>query len=272
MLVFSNCKINIGLRITGKRPDGYHNIESVFYPVPWYDAVEIIESTTLSLTMSGLEIQGDPSQNLCLKAWNLLKKDNNDLPPVETHLHKTIPVGAGLGGGSANGAYMLKSLNQKFSLGLSAEQIFSYALQLGSDCPFFILNTPAVARKRGEELKQVNLDLQGLTLVIVNPRIHVQTGWAFKQLNPPLPNKPIEDTIQLPVEKWATAGISNDFETPVFYHYPEIAAVKARLLKEGAVYAAMSGTGSTCYGFFRHKPSIPPETFPPHYFVKQFLV
>jgi 4-diphosphocytidyl-2-C-methyl-D-erythritol kinase len=272
MLVFSNCKINIGLRITERRTDGYHNIESVFFPVPWYDALEIIESPALTLHVSGLDIPGETQNNLCIRAWQLLKKDFPQLPPVDIFLHKTIPAGAGIGGGSSNGSFMLKMLNEKFSLGLNMEQLAAYALQLGSDCPFFILNTPAIARQRGEHLTPVKLNLSGMTLVLVNPGIHVHTGHAFAQLRPSYPEKPIEDLIQLPVEQWSAAGISNDFEVPVFNQYPEIFFLKTKLQEAGAVFASMTGTGSTCYGLFLNPPTLSAENFPPNYFVKQFSI
>ncbi len=272
MLVFSNCKINIGLRVTEKRPDGYHNIESVFFPVPWFDALEIIESHVLSLSISGVTVPGEVADNLCFKAWHLLKKDFPLLPQVQIYLHKTIPIGAGLGGGSANGAFMLKSLNHKFSLGLAPDQLASYALQLGSDCPFFIYNTPSVARMRGDNLNPINLNLNGYFLVLVNPGIHIPTSWAFKQLKPALPINPLENLVQLPVENWAEAGVINDFEAAVCKENPEISALKNQLLQAGAVFASMTGSGSSCYGLFKNQPNISADNFPTHYLVKQFSI
>lgn len=269
MLVFPNCKINIGLRITEKRPDGFHNIESVFYPVPWYDALEIIESNETRLFITGLEIPGNLSNNLCIRAWRLLKNDFSGLPPVDIYLHKSIPTGAGLGGGSANGAFMLKALNEKFSLGLSTNDLCSYAIQLGSDCPFFIINSPAFARQRGENLEPLQLPLNGLTLTMVNPGIHINTGWAFGRLKPNYPASPIESLVHLPIGQWAEAGIGNDFQNPVVNEYPEIASILEKLKRHGALFASMTGTGSTCYGFFKDSPSLFHEDFPPHYLVKK---
>lgn len=272
MLVFPNCKINIGLRITAKRPDGFHDLETIFFPVPWCDALEIIESDRTEITMSGIEIPGDPAGNLCIKAWHLLKTDFPGLPAVEIHLHKTIPAGAGLGGGSSNGAFMLKALNTKFNLRLSQQRLLEYALRLGSDCPFFILNKPVVARGRGENMEPVPLNLSGYSLVLANPGIHVSTGWAFAQLSPAYPEIPVESLSALPVSKWAKAGMKNDFESPVFSHYPAIAAVQKTLLDRGAVFAAMSGTGSTCFGLFTEPPAFSENDFPANTIVKKIAL
>jgi 4-diphosphocytidyl-2-C-methyl-D-erythritol kinase len=270
MLFFSNCKINIGLRITAKRSDGFHDLESVFFPVPWYDALEIIESSELSISITGISIPGEMSENLCVRAWQMLKVDFPDLPPVEIHLHKTIPTGAGVGGGSSNGAFMLKALNTKFDLGLNSRQLSAYAIRLGSDCPFFIENQTAIARGRGEILQPIPLYLTGYHLVLANPGIHVATGWAFGQLNPHFPEKPIEELCLLPVKKWQKAGIKNDFEKPVFGKYPAIESIQKILMEKGADFAAMSGTGSTCFGFFSKDPGLSADDFPAGTLVKSF--
>jgi 4-diphosphocytidyl-2-C-methyl-D-erythritol kinase len=272
MLLFPHCKINIGLRITAKRADGFHDIESIFFPVPWHDALEIIESDQLTLSVTGIEIPGDTSNNLCMCAWRMLKEDYPELPPVEIHLHKTIPTGAGLGGGSSNGAFMLKALDTKFKLGVGSLRLYEYALRLGSDCPFFIKNQPAVARGRGDILTPINLTMQGSHLVLANPGIHVSTAWAFGELNPYFPEKPIEDLIMLPVNEWGNAGIKNDFEEPVLGKYPIIGAVKSMMLEKGADFAAMSGTGSTCFGIFSKDPALTSHDFPDGTLVKSFVL
>ena len=271
MIVFPNCKINLGLTITRKREDGYHDLETVFYPVGIKDALEVIQQPEANaptcFTQSGITIEGKTDDNLCLKAYHLLQKDFPQLPHIQLHLHKVIPMGAGLGGGSSDGAFTLKLLNQKFQLGLSVEQLIDYALLLGSDCPFFIINQPSYATGRGEFLQRINLDLSAYHFVIINPGIHVNTGWAFTQLTPHIPRQSIQEIIQQPVENWKEKLV-NDFEKPVFEKYPEIKAIKEQLYKAGAVYASMSGSGSTVYGLFTSKPALD-KTFPTHYFVKQ---
>jgi 4-diphosphocytidyl-2-C-methyl-D-erythritol kinase len=183
------------------------------------------------------------------------------------HLHKVIPLGAGLGGGSSDGAFTLQLLNQKFQLGLSAQELMDYALQLGSDCPFFILNEPCIATGRGEILQKISLDLSAYRWLVVNPGIHVNTGWAFAQLTPQPTSHPLQQILQQPIENWKNFLI-NDFEQPVFEKFPEIKSIKDRLYEAGALYASMSGSGSTVYGIFPNKP-LPAIPFPPHYFVKQ---
>ena len=256
MVLFSNCKINIGLNIISKRSDSYHNIETVFYPMNWYDAVEIVPlpdnnllSTSLHFTQSGLPIPGKEADNICLKAYQVLKKDFPGIPAVNMHLHKTIPAGAGLGGGSANGAYTLLLLNKKFNLNLSTKRLLEYALQLGSDCPFFIINQPCYATERGEKMELATLNLSPYSFLIVHPAIHVNTAWAFSQVTPARPEKPVKTIVQQPVETWKEELV-NDFEPPVFNQYPEIAEVKKLLYDNGALYASLSGTGSSVYGIF----------------------
>lgn len=267
MIAFPNCKINLGLHILQKRTDGFHDIETVFYPFPLTDALEIIQSTEPHSTLdtSGITIDALAEDNICFKAYALLKKDFPQLPAVKMHLHKTIPAGAGLGGGSADGAFALQMLNKKFSLGLPQETLINYALQLGSDCPFFVLNRPCVAGGRGELLEPIALDLTAYSIVLVNPGIHVNTGRAFSQvqLNP----KPasLKSVITRPVSEWRSALI-NDFEAPVFKEYPEIREIKESFYKKGALYASMTGTGSTVYALFE-KERLPSFNFPDHYFI-----
>ncbi len=253
MVSFPNCKINLGLHILGKREDGFHNLETVFYPVPFRDALELMPSTgktnPIEFTGTGLVVNGNSEDNLCAKAYHLLKKDLPQLPAVKIHLHKAIPMGAGLGGGSADAAFMLKLLNERFQLNLSTAQLINYALQLGSDCPFFIINKPCLATGRGEVLEETTVDLSAYTIVLINPGIHINTGWAFSKIIPALPVKSIKAIIEQPVNSWKEE-LKNDFETAVFNAHPAIKEIKETLYAQGAVYAAMSGSGSTVFGIF----------------------
>lgn len=272
MIVFPNCKINLGLRILRKRSDGYHDLESVFYPLPFHDALEAIEKPHSDFSQTGLRIQFPNEDNICLKAYQLLKNDFPHLHPVQMHLHKAIPVGAGLGGGSSDGTYTLKLFNKIFTLGLSDEQLLDYALKLGSDCPFFIINKPCLATGRGEFLKLIQLDLSAYKIIVVNPGIHISTSWAFSQLNVSDTSR-VSDTlrkiIQQPVEVWRE-NLKNDFEEPVFNKHPEIKPIKEQLYESGAVYAAMSGSGSTVFGIFKKEKSIN-NSFPQHYLFKELV-
>lgn len=270
MIIFPNSKINLGLHITRKRSDGFHDLETVFYPLPFYDVLEIIgspEADDISFTASGIPVPGDPENNLCIKAYRLLKKDHPDLPSILMHLHKTIPMGAGLGGGSADGACTLKLLNDKFQLGLSTDQLINYALQLGSDCPFFIINKPCFATGRGEILVPIPVDLSHYTFVLVNPGIHVHTGQAFSLITPAAPHKPIKEIIQQPITTWKDE-LKNDFEEVVAKQHPEISQIKKELYAKGAVYASMSGSGSTVYGIFEKGKELK-WNFPAGYFIKE---
>ncbi|RYZ55506.1 MAG: 4-(cytidine 5'-diphospho)-2-C-methyl-D-erythritol kinase [Chitinophagaceae bacterium] len=269
MIVFPNCKINLGLHILRKREDGYHDLQTVFYPLALKDALEVVRHTApltdIEYSSSGLPVQGDLADNICLKAYHLLKQDFRDLPPVKLHLHKTIPMGAGLGGGSADGAFTLLLLNQKFNLGLSEESLLQYALQLGSDCPFFIRNRPCFASGRGEKMEDLPLDLSPYNFVLINPGIHVNTGWAFSQIRPSDKKPSLKDIVQLPPTEWKDR-LTNDFEAPVTTQHPEIGAITTTLYEKGAIYAAMTGSGSTVFGLFP-KDVKPAFTFPTHYFV-----
>jgi 4-diphosphocytidyl-2-C-methyl-D-erythritol kinase len=271
MVVFPNCKINLGLNIIQKRTDGFHDLETVFYPVPIKDVLEIItdqqtdQASNIQYSASGLLVEGDLSNNLCVKAYQLLKKDFPKLPFIKMHLHKNIPMGAGLGGGSSDGASTLLLLNQKYQLALSEEQLIQYALLLGSDCPFFIINKPSFAKGRGEILHTIDLDLSQFQFYIVNPGIHISTGWAFSQILPSKALYPIEETILTPIGQWKGI-LSNDFEKPVIKHYPEIGHIINQLYAHGAVYAALSGTGSTVFGIFP-KGVINKPKFPKHYYI-----
>ncbi len=213
MVSFPNCKINIGLRVINKREDGFHNIETIFYPVNLKDAVEIIvakeASTKITFTQTGLEIPGSPDNNLCVKAYQLLKKDFPQLPSLQVHLHKAIPMGAGLGGGSADASFVLKLIDQKFGLQLSNDQLINYALQLGSDCPFFIINKSCYATGRGEMLEEIAIDLSSYQILLINPGIHINTGWAFSHVDLTSATASFKELIKLPVEAWQN-NIQND--------------------------------------------------------------
>jgi 4-diphosphocytidyl-2-C-methyl-D-erythritol kinase len=270
LILFPNCKINLGLHILQKREDGFHDLETVFYPIVLQDALEIIHnpnpSTDIEFSTSGLKVEGSPSNNICLKAYHLLKKDYPQIPAIRMHLHKTIPMGAGLGGGSADGAFTLLLLNRKFNLGIDDQALIAYALQLGSDCPFFIKNTPHYAAGRGEKLEAISLDLSFYKFIIVNPQIHINTGWAFSQITPASGRTSLKESILLPVDTWKE-HLKNDFEEAVFDHHPVIKEVKELLYREGAVYASMTGSGSTVYSLFQ-KEVTPTLPFPADYFVK----
>lgn len=272
MIVFPNCKINLGLHILQKREDGFHDLETVFYPLPLLDALEIIQSdetgTPLLFTTSGLEVDGKEEDNICFKAYHLLKQHYPHLPPIKMHLHKAIPMGAGLGGGSADGAYTLLLLNKKFSLNLTEAELIEFALRLGSDAPFFIVNTPCYATGRGENLQPIDLDLSAYKLLIVNPNIHINTGWAFRQITPQADRPSLKEHIRRPVEQWKEY-ISNDFEAPVAAAHPQISGLKNQLYRHGAVYAVMSGSGSTVFGLFSKEADLSSLNFPSNYVVKE---
>lgn len=260
MVLFPNCKINLGLHIIGKRTDGFHDLESVFYPVPLRDILEVIETPNASgpgvkFSFSGIPVGDDPGNNLCVRAYHLLKKDFPGLPSVLMHLHKTIPIGAGLGGGSADGSFTLILLNKKFGLNLTEKKLIDYSLQLGSDCPFFIMNKPCLAGGRGEIMEEINLHLINYKIILVYPTIHISTAWAFSSLDICKQTRPIRTIITQPVESWKHE-LKNDFETPVFNKYPEIKKIKDELYNAGAVYASMSGSGSAVYGIFEKGTTI----------------
>lgn len=252
MIVFPHCKINLGLSVIAKRPDGYHNLETCFYPVPWRDVLEVIEGSTFHFEMTGINIPGEPESNLCVKAYRLLREDYK-LPEVQIHLHKVIPTGAGLGGGSSDAAFMLRLLNQKFELGISGDNLVQYAARLGSDCAFFIYDSPMMGSGRGEILKPIAVSLAKKFIVVVKPAVHVSTADAFAGIVPRQADHNIEEVVsQMPVREWRH-HLKNDFEETVFRKYPEIERVKAQLYGTGALYAAMSGSGSSVFGIFDHE-------------------
>ena len=255
MICFPNCKINLGLYITGRRPDGFHNLETVFYPVQWCDALEVIEhpqGREFELETSGMAIDVPAEKNILYKAWSLLRSEK-EIPPVLVHLFKKIPAGAGLGGGSADAAFFLRLLNDKFSLGFSSEELRDISLELGSDCPFFIENKPVVARGRGEIMTPIGVNLDKYFLMLVFPGIHSNTAEAFKSITPAPAPLHIEDILAKPVEEWK-GRLKNDFEPALFKKHPVLGKIKEDLYKAGALYASMSGSGSTLFGVFEKAP------------------
>lgn len=252
MLTFPNAKINIGLNIIEKRTDGFHNIESVFYPVEWCDVLEIIPSpeNEVKFQSTGLAIPGNESSNLCLKAWYLLQSHISQPPLI--HLHKVIPMGAGLGGGSADGAFTLTMLNEVYKLKLSNEELKDFARKLGSDCAFFIENRPVFCFDKGDQFEDFELDLKGKFVVLINPDIHISTAEAYSGVTPKHPKISLKTALQQPISTWKEI-IKNDFEEKLLLKYPTIAALKASLYQSGAIYASMTGSGSTVYGIFENE-------------------
>jgi len=260
MITFPNAKINLGLHITEKRSDGFHNLETVFFPVGWNDALEFAEADVFGFTSSGILISGDPEANLVVKAYRLLQKDF-ELPILKIHLHKQIPFGAGLGGGSSDAAFMLKMLNETYHLKISEEKLLNYAAVLGSDCPFFIRNKPVYATGRGEIMQPLEVRLNGMFILLVKPPVEVSTVKAYQLIKPQLPEVSLAKLLQLPIVNWKE-NVVNQFEPPVFRQYPEIEAVRNQLYEMGAIYASMSGSGSCVFGLFSKLPTSHKELFP----------
>lgn len=258
MITFPNAKINLGLSITEKRTDGYHNLETVFYPVPLEDALEVHVSDNnkqkFVLHQSGLQLMGVAKDNLVVKAYLLLDKEFH-LPPIDIYLHKQIPSGAGLGGGSADAAFMLKLLNERFALSLSKEQLKVYAATLGADCAFFINNSPSFATGIGNIFSPISLNLQGYQLLIIKPPIFISTQEAFSKIKPHKPQHALKEVIACPPTEWKELLV-NDFEESVFPLFPAIKEIKEELYERGAVYASMSGSGSSVFGLFDRDVSI----------------
>lgn len=271
MLVFPNAKINLGLNITEKRPDGYHNLETIFYPVPVEDALEINilneGNEKFRLHQAGMEIAGEAENNLVVKAYKLLDARFN-LPPIDIHLFKHIPSGAGLGGGSADAAFMLKLLNEKFNLGLATEELEDYAARLGADCAFFVRNQPTYAEGIGNIFSPITFSLKGYQIWLVKPDIFVSTKDAFARIRPHRPDRSLKDIVQLPVEEWKGIMV-NDFEESVFPQFPAIGEIKEKMYRQGAIYASMSGSGSSVYGIFKEDASLPEVNFGEKAFVYQ---
>ncbi|MBW3544417.1 MAG: 4-(cytidine 5'-diphospho)-2-C-methyl-D-erythritol kinase [Bacteroidetes bacterium] len=261
MILFPNAKINLGLNITAKRKDGFHDIVSCLYPIGWQDVLEVIGAQKKTeLKVSGHEIPGSTDKgvdknNLVFRAYELLRKDY-DLPPVQIHLHKLIPIGAGLGGGSANAAFMLKAVNEMFQLFLDDFILEDYASRLGSDCPFFIRNKPVLALERGDVFEELQLNLQGSHLLVVKPSVHVSTAEAYAGVKPRMPKHSIREVLETqPISAWREL-LHNDFEDSIFPKYPQIRDLKTQLYDSGALYASMSGSGSAVYGIFQDNPPV----------------
>ncbi len=251
MISFANAKINIGLNITAKRADGYHELQTIFYPFSVYDIIEIHASELPTvLTITGMDLPADES-NLCLKAYRLLAEDYS-LPQISIQLHKQIPFGAGLGGGSSDAAVVLKMLNEKFQLELTDQRLEGYAAKLGADCPFFIRNAAAYGTGTGTTLEGIDLDLSDKFIVLVKPDIHISTQLAYAGVHPNVPEKALSDSIKLPIQEWKF-HVKNDFEDSLFELYPVIGQLKLALYEHGALYASMSGSGSSVYGIFDRK-------------------
>ena len=247
MIVLPNTKINLGLNILRKREDGYHDISSIFYPVKeCVDILEIVKSEKFEFTKSGIEIP--EGENLCEKAWKLIYNDFG-IGNVKIHLHKQIPIGAGLGGGSADASFTLKALNELFELKLTNIQLEKYALQLGADCPFFIDNNPKLVEGKGEKMSNIDLDLSGFEIRLINPEIYISTKESYSVITPKTPEISVEKIIQLPLKEWKHK-LKNDFEISVFSKYPQLEKMKEELYNDRAIYASMSGSGSVLFGIF----------------------
>ncbi len=271
MISFPNAKINLGLDIVSKRPDGYHNLETIFYPINIKDALEITESTentAYTFHCSGLEVDGPPEKNLVIKALNLLKQ-SHEIPNIDIHMIKHIPFGAGLGGGSADASFTLRMLNTMFNLCITDDKLEAYATQLGADCAFFIQNKPVFASGIGNLFKQIDLSLKGYYLVLVKPDVHISTAQAFSQITPSCPQQSLLDIVKLPVEEWKTR-MKNDFEKSVFPLFPVIEQVKNSLYNHGALFASMSGSGSSVFGIFKTEIDLQ-SAFPGMYYWGGYL-
>ena len=268
MISYPNAKINLGLNVVRKRQDGFHDIESVFYPIPWCDILEIVPeksgSGRVMFTSSGIDIPSSGYVNLCEHVYNLMH-DDCDLPSVKIHLHKIIPIGAGLGGGSADAAFTAKLLNEMFDLRLPNDHLRAVVSQAGSDCPFFIENKPAYVTGRGEILEPFDLDLSGYWIVLVNPNIHIGTKEAYSRITPVEPVFSPRLYLLEDVSDWKNS-VKNDFERSIFPNHPEIEKLKTQLYDFGAEYASMTGSGSTVFGLFENEPQ--QMAFPEGYFVK----
>ncbi len=263
MIAFPNAKINLGLNIVSKRPDGYHNLETVFYPVDIKDALEIIvreRQDADTFFEAGLSVDATPENNLVMKALRLMR-EHYRFPSIEVHLLKKIPFGAGIGGGSADAAFMLRLLNETFQLGASREKLAALATKLGADCPFFIYNRPVFASGIGEIIEDVELTLKDHHFVLIKPNIHVSTKDAFSEIIPEVPEISLKEIIKLPVSEWKGL-MKNDFEKSVFLKYPGIEEIKERLYERGAAYASMTGSGSSVFGIFKEDCEIFENLYP----------
>jgi 4-diphosphocytidyl-2-C-methyl-D-erythritol kinase len=252
MILFPPAKINLGLRVLGKRPDGYNEIETCMLSIPWTDVIELLPTSAFEFKQTGLTVDGDSSNNLCVKAFRLMQ-ERYTIPNVYLHLRKNIPMGAGLGGGSSDAAYVLRGLNAIFSLNLPENVLRDLALELGSDCPFFITDSAQIGSGRGEILTPIEINLSGYYLKLVNPEIHVSTKEAYAGVHYSDHRTSLRGLLRMPLDTWEQT-LGNDFEESIFKSHPEIADVKKKLIEEGAIYASMSGSGSTVYGIFKTPP------------------
>jgi 4-diphosphocytidyl-2-C-methyl-D-erythritol kinase len=272
MICFPNAKINLGLNIVEKRSDGFHNIETVFYPINWCDALEVIENKgfqkgdgKINLSLTGIVVEGSTQDNLISKAYKLLDAAYN-LPPIKTHLHKVIPMGAGLGGGSSDAAFFIKLINDKFSLSLSITEQMNFAKQLGSDCAFFIDNKPVYASRKGDFFTEVEIDLNHYCIVVVYPAVHSNTAMAYKGVVPVKPQKNIQSIITGEIKNWKE-DLVNDFEKTIFTQHPELQNIKNTFYTKSALYASMSGSGSAVYGVFKKNIDVKDFNFPNNYII-----
>lgn len=254
MITFPNAKINLGLQVLRKRTDGYHDIETVLYPVPIYDALEIVEASEMKLFVSGVLLP-DGGDNLCNRVYSLLA-DAYGLPPLHIYLHKRIPIGAGLGGGSSDAAFLIKLMNDYFNLQLNTEQMINYARTMGSDCAFFINNETVFAEGAGDRFSKLEIDLSGYHLLVVKPPIHIKTAEAYKGVLLKEEGRDLKQMILRPVHTWKET-VFNDFEVTVFKENPIIGQIKQDLYNAGAIYAAMSGSGSSLFAIFDHEVRLP---------------
>ena len=253
MIALTNCKINLGLSIIGKLANGYHALETVFYPVPWYDGLEILDAATFQYTNLGIPIPGPAEDNVCIRAYRALQQDF-DLPPVHLIHTKRLPMGAGLGGGSANAVGVLKLCSSQFDLNLSNDQLVSYANKLGSDCAFFVENRPALGSGTGQDLKPIALDLSAYYIALIYPGFGVSTVEAYAGITPKIAAYALSDLASLPLPQWRSV-VANDFEKTIFERHPILPSIKKKLYHSGAIYAAMSGSGSAIFGLFQKKPT-----------------
>jgi len=259
MICFPNAKINLGLQVIEKRPDNYHNIASLVVPVQWFDVLEFQRAKQYSLTVYGINNkEWETEENLVTKAWQLMNS-RFDIPPLEIHLLKSIPVGAGLGGASADAAFFIKEINKEFKLKLCTEDLKTLAAQLGSDCPFFIENKPALISGKGEAIEPIEPGLENYFLFVVKPGFPISTADAYRHIHVKKPEISLKGIIKQPVHFWRN-NLKNDFEDLVFGRYPELGEMKEKLYKHGAVYASMSGSGSAIFGIFENE-FIPPKFF-----------
>lgn len=252
MILFPQAKINLGLNVHFKRPDGYHELSTCMVAIPLYDILEILPASKFSFQSSGLLVNGNLEDNLCVKAYQLMV-ENFSISPVQMYLRKQIPMGAGLGGGSADAAFVLSALNEMFELNCGIDQLESFAAKLGSDCPFFIRSIPQMAKGRGELLEPISLDLKGYFLYVVNPSIHVSTKEAYDGITFVKHENTIETILAHDFREWKSA-LKNDFEVSIFHKHPILEQIKATFYEHEALYASMSGSGSTMFALFKEKP------------------